>query len=265
MEQLTNILKKIGLTQTESALYMAGLQYPSLGVNELEKQTGIKRTTIYHALDTLMQKGLVAKVGTEFKTRFSMTKPENIKLLIDKEIAQLKSKKQDLDEIIPLLNQKRRLYESDIRVSHYEGIEGIKLIVEEALYCKSHHWDIIAPTQNFFSEFDKEYAKYYLQTRKENRVTTRSLWEYSLSEQSRALTPEEIRERSPRYLPKVMHGKFNSVIIIFDDKVAFITSLKELSGILVQSHDIHTTISAVFEGLWSASQDYTEKIKKILQ
>ena len=264
MEKINSILNEIGLTETEAKIYLAGLQYPSLGVNELEKQTRVKRTTIYHALATLMQKGLAAKVGTEFKTRFSMTKPENIKLLLDNEIAQLKNKRRDLEEIIPLLNQKVKLPESGIRVLHYEGIEGIKLVVEEALYCKSRHWDIIAPVKNFFSEFDKQYADYYLQTREERSITARSLWEQDFIPR-RSLAPSEIKKRSPRYLPEVMHGKFQSVIIIFDDKVAFISSLKELSAILIQSKEIHDTSLAMFEGLWSVSQEYGKETKKIHQ
>jgi len=252
MEKINSILKKIGLTETESKIYLAGLEYSSIGVNELEKQTRIKRTTIYHALKTLMQKGLTSKVGTELRMKFSMVKPEGMKFMLDKEIEQLKSKKQDLEEILPLLDQKTKLSESDVRISHFEGIDGIKLIVEEALYCKSHHWDIIAPAKNFFSEFDKDYARYYLQTRKERRIIARSLWEHDYGR--RKPTPEEMKERNPRYLPEIMNGRFRSVIIIFDDKVAMITSLKELSGVLIQSQDIHRTFSAIFDGLWSVSK-----------
>ena len=166
----------------------------------------------------------------------------------------MENRKNDLDKIIPLLQQKTKINESDVRISHYEGIEGIKLVVEEALYCKSRKWDILAPTKNFFSEFDAEYARYYLTTRKNRGITSRSLWE--VNPNRKTLGPDDIKERNPRYLPTEMHGKFNSVIIIFDDKVAYISSLKEMSAILIQSHDIHSTMSAIFEGLWVSSKEH---------
>jgi HTH-type transcriptional regulator, sugar sensing transcriptional regulator len=260
MQEITNILAKLGLTETESAIYLTGLGYSAIGVSELEKQTRIKRTTIYHALNTLMQKGLVSKKGVEGRLIFSMTHPENIKRLLDNEINLIENRKKELDEIIPLLVAQKNQKSSEIKVMHYEGIQGIKLVVEEALYCKSKHWDIIAPEKNFFSEFDEEYADYYLKTRKENCVTARTLWEYNLPK--RILTSEDIRERCPRYIPEIMHGKFKSVIIIFDDKVAIISSLKELSAILIQSKEVHDSMLAMFEGIWQNSKEYEELVKK---
>ncbi len=257
MEKVKNILKSIGLTETEIDIYLMGLSYSAIGVSELEKQTRIKRTTIYHALNTLMQKGLAAKKESVGRLIFSMTKPENIKRLIDKEIKLLQNQSEELNNIIPILNQRLEQQGTDVKVSHYEGIEGIKLVIEEALYSKNRHWDIIAPVKNFFSEFSKDYAKYFLETRKQRNITSRSLWEYDVSR--RVLTREEIKQRKPRYLPDVMHGKFRSVIIIFDDKVAFISSLKELSAILIQSEEIQTTMSALFEGLWINSKEYKVK------
>lgn len=250
MSQIKNILHKLGLTDTEIEIYLSGLAYDKIGVKELEKTTRINRTTIYHALDTLLQKGLVSKreSGTGAKLLFSMTEPENIKKFLDREIKLLQEKKLEVDSIIPLLLDRTGQKAEDFKVSHFEGIEGIKLVVEEALYCRSREWSIIAPKINFFSQFDRTYARYYLKTRKENRIKARSLWEYSPD--SRALTSEELRDREPRYLPKNLRGQFQSVIIIFDDKVAFISSLKNLSAILIQSREIQETMTALFSGLW---------------
>jgi sugar-specific transcriptional regulator TrmB len=260
MDKIKSILKQIGLTSTETDIYLAGLNYLAIGVSEIEKQTKIKRTTIYHAINTLMQKGLVAKKGTGNRLMFSMTKPDNISRLINKDIELLQEKQKELKELLPLLNQRIAKQDSGLQVSHYEGIEGVKLVIEEALYCKSRHWDILAPTKNFFSDFDKNYAKYFIQTRKQRGITARSLWEYDFSR--RALTPEELNERQPRFLPKAVQGKFKSVIILFDDKVALISSVDELSAILIQSSEIYNTMLIMFEGLWSSSEKYTE-IKKV--
>jgi sugar-specific transcriptional regulator TrmB len=251
MKQTTALLKKLGLTDTEIKIYLTGLGYSSTGVSELVKQTRINRTTIYHALDTLMQKGLVAKKNIGIKQVFSMTDPTNIKNLIDEKISLLKEQKKELDTLVPLLQKELLPQDNQMKVSHYEGIEGIKLVVEDALYCKSKNWDIIAPVKNFFSEFDKDYAKYFVQTRKQRSLTSRSLWETSPSHKD--LSPEVLKERNPRILPSVMHGKFKSVICLYDDKVLVISSLKELSAVLIQSKEMNETMSAIYEGLWLAS------------
>lgn len=254
MEQIKTILKNIGLTATETAIYLAGLDFPSIGVKELEKITGIKRTTIYHALDTLMQKGLAANKGTATRLAFIMTNPKDIKKIIISQIHILENQQKELDEILPLLQPKNSKQMARSNILHYEGISGIKLVVEQALYCKSRHWDIIAPNKNFFSEFDKKYADYFIQTRQDRQITARSLWESNPGR--RALSPEEIKDRNPRYLPQVMEGHFKSVMIIFDDKVAIISSLQELSAIIIQSPETHDLFKAMFEGLWLGSKEY---------
>ncbi|NTW13782.1 MAG: hypothetical protein HGA31_01995, partial [Candidatus Moranbacteria bacterium] len=81
---------------------------------------------------------------------------------------------------------------------------------------------------------------------------TRSLWEFTPDR--RALTVKELRDRDPRYLPEVMNGKFRSVIIIFDDKVAFVSSLNTLSAVLIHSDEIRQTMTALFDGLWTLSK-----------
>ncbi|MFA5986454.1 MAG: helix-turn-helix domain-containing protein [Parcubacteria group bacterium] len=255
MSQIKNILHEMGLTDTEIDIYLVGLSYETISVKELEKTTRINRTTIYHALDTLTQKGLVSKreSGTGAKLLFTMTSPENIKKFLDREIKLLQEKKKEVDTIIPLLMDRSKQKEEDFTVSHFEGSEGIKLVVEEALYCRSREWSIIAPKKNFFSEFDSNYARYYIKTRKENRIKARSLWEHTPDAQ--ALTLEDVHDRNPRYLPKIMHGKFQSVIIIFDDKVAFISSMKNISAVLIHSREIHETMAAMFSGLWVNAED----------
>ncbi|MFC1640561.1 TrmB family transcriptional regulator [Patescibacteria group bacterium] len=252
-ENILESLQNIGLTDTEATIYLEGLMYPSVSARELEKQTAIKRTTVYHALNTLSAKGLVSRKGTEAKMRFMMSRPENIKRLIEKKMETLKDQSSELDSLIPLLATQKE-DEANFHVAHYEGIEGIKLVVEEALYCKSDHWDIIAPSKNFFSEFDKKYAVYYIKARKQRGITARTLWELDVNR--RALTPEEIKQRQPRVLPKVMHGKFKSVMILFDDKIALISSIKELSAVLITNQEMHDTLLAMFEGLWASSEEY---------
>lgn len=256
MEKINSALKNIGLTDTETKIYLTGLNFTSIGVRELERQTRIKRTTIYHAINTLMSKGLVAKKEMGSKLLFSMTNPQNIDRLIETKISNLKKQQDSFANLIPLLEGRQKKQSQDIVVSHYEGIEGIKLVVEEALYCKSKHWDIISPEKNFFSEFDKEYAQYYVQTRIKKNITARSLWEKEANK--RALSKNEIKNRQPRYLPEIMVGKFNSVIILFDDKTAFISSMNELTAVLIQSQDMHDMQTAMFEGLWINSRKYEE-------
>lgn len=254
MAQVDALLAAVGLTDTETAIYQAGLGFPSISVQELVKQTRIKRPTIYHALETLMQKGLVAKRGTGSRLQFVMSPPERLRHLVDQKIAALEKQKTALDAVLPLL-AKRGVAADRVQASQFDGVEGVKAVVEEAIYCRERHWDILAPRKNFFYDFDKAYAEYFLSARRARGITSRSLWEEDPNR--RVLSPEEIKQRQPRVLPKSMHGRFQDVVILFDDKVAIISSLETSSAILIQSKEVHATMLAVFEALYDISKPWS--------
>jgi sugar-specific transcriptional regulator TrmB len=257
MPKIAEALKDFGLTETETKIYLAGLENFALGVKELTHLTRINRPTIYHAIETLMQKGLVSKKSNGNKLIFTMTAPERIENLLDEKMQKLEKQKADLKQLLPLLKSTTVKDPSKFIVSHYEGIEGVKLVIDDALYCKNKKWDIIAPIKNFFSEFDRDYARYFIQMRRDHDITSRSLWEYKASQKN--LTPPEIAERNPRILPAVMHGRFKTVICLYDDKVLYISSLQELAAVLIQSEELHDTMQAVFDGLWVKSSPIKPK------
>ena len=264
MTHLQELLRQIGLTEREAKIYLTGLSYPSVDANEIAKQTQIKRPTVYHALETLIQKGLASKKTSGAKRQFVMTSPEMIRTFLDQKMQALEKQQHLLKELVPLLQQRQQQTDAEkIQVTQYDGIEGIKMVVDEALYCKSHHWDIIAPRKNFFSDFDKAYADYYLETRKRRKIESRSLWEKVKGKKRRPggkiVSATTAKERNPRFLPEVMHDKFKSVIILFDDKIALISSYETLSAILIQSKEMHETMSTMFEGLWSVSEKHQPK------
>ena len=259
MKQFEEELKKLGLTKTEASIYLTSLGYEAVSVAELVKLTALKRPTIYHALETLETKGLAGKKKESGgHLRFVMSPPEAVKKLVTQQIENLNLQHEVLDQLIPLLAQhKNRKKEEKFSVSHYQGLKGIKMVIDIALYCKSHHWDIIAPENNFFSHLNYDYIQYYLDTRRRWDVTSRSLWEKN--PQRRILTAQEIRLRQPRFMPKTMHGKLKSVLIIFDDKVAIISSYENLSAILITSQEIKDMFSIIFETIWSVAEPYFTK------
>jgi sugar-specific transcriptional regulator TrmB len=252
-QPLINQLAHLGLSPTEATIYVAGLSKSVIDVQALVKATSIKRPTIYHALETLSEKGLVGKQTNFGKTKYIMSPPRQLEMLVQKEANQVVRNQLLLQTLVPRLTNLSSSSEQ-IVTAQYDGIEGIKFVIDTALYAKKRQWDIIAPPSNFLSETSPEYARYYLETRKKRGITSRSLWEKK--EGGRKLTPEELKERHPRFLPKVMRGQFQSLIIIFDDKVAIISSLKNASAILITSQEINKTFKTMFEGLWHSSEPY---------
>lgn len=255
MTTVDEYLRELGLSKSEAAIYVAGIAYSRpVGVQELQKRTSMKRPTIYHAVHQLETRGLVSKTMALNRTLYSFAPPIELERMVQ---AEIRTAKQKLRTVSLLARELAEVTgdAASTSVRHYEGIEGIKAVVEMALYCRKPEWRIIAPVENFFSEFDEAYARYYVQTRKRHGITSKTLWEKP-KVQGRPLTPEEIAEREPRYLPESMQGAFKTTTILFDNKVALITSLNEQSAVLIESAELSQTYGAMFEGLWAGSTPY---------
>jgi HTH-type transcriptional regulator, sugar sensing transcriptional regulator len=244
-------LTSLGLTTTEATLYLSGLQSPLLTIKDLSSRTKIKRPTVYHAIDTLSEKGLVSSKKGGRSTYFTMSPLDHLNGLITSARSKIDKDASTLEILISSLQQKHPASPTTT-ITHYHGIEEMKMVIDIALHCRSKKWSIIAPYKNFLREYDREYAEKYLRSRSFYNITSRTLWEFHTS--GRELTPEEVREREPRFMPPSMQGKFTSMVILFDDKVALFSPLKERSVVLITSPEIHSLFSALFETIWEISE-----------
>lgn len=259
MNKAISQLEVLGLGKTEAALYVAGLSYGhGVGVNELQKKTGLKRPTIYHNLNLLVSRGLVAKVSSLNRTLYTFSGPEQLERMVASEVREAKAKTRVLAQVLKQLEGLNSTDDSMV-VRHFEGLQGVKTVVDMALFCQRPEWLILAPRDNFFRQFDERYARYYLLTRKRHGIKSRTLWE-NPGPESRRLTKQEIAARNPRFLPKTMHGQFTSTLILFDNKIAIISSLEEESAILIESNELNGFFTALFETLWQVSTPYEQAI-----
>lgn len=255
MSSLLESLVATGMTTTDAKVYATGLAHDSITLQELARITKIKRPTLYHALQRLMEKGLVAERKTSNRSSFTMSPPETMYALLEREKDIVDDRMKALNTFMSSLQHQRGVGKGEsVNIVHYHGIQEMKMVMDIAFYCKSKRWDVIAPFHNFLRDYDREYAEKYLRARKTHKIISRVLWERSAA--ARKLPPDEIKERNPRYMPASMHGKFQSMIMLFDDKVAIFSSLKTLSAILITSKEIHAMFLAMYEVIWDASEEY---------
>ncbi len=256
MSSIERVLESMGLTETEANIYLAGLPHAFVTLPQLAKLTSIKRPTLYHALQTLLEKGLVSeRKEANGRSQFAMSSPESFRALVEQQSQEVASRMKMLNTLLPdLAKRQNASKEEEVSVVQYHGIQGMKMAIDIACYCRSKKWDIIAPYQNFLRDYDSAYAQHYLRARKAHRITSRTLWE--LTPETRPMTPGEIRERNPRLMPKTMQGKFKSMIILFDDKVAVFSSYQKLSAIIISSKEIQDMYRAMFDTLWEISKPF---------
>lgn len=256
MPSLLESLVAMGLTETEAKIYVTGLAHSSVTLQELARQTAIKRPTLYHALRRLMERGLVAerKTGGN-KSSFTMAPPETMFAMLERQRETIDEQTKALTAVLSSLQRGKGFAKGeDASIVHYHGAQEMKMVMDIAFYCKSKRWSVIAPYKNFVRDSGPEYGQKYLRARKNHKIVSRVLLERVPG--ARKMSPLEMKERNPRYMPASMHGKFQSMIMLFDDKVALFSSYESLSAILITSKELHAMFLAMYDALWEAGEKY---------
>ena len=94
-----DILQELGLSITESKVYLALLDLGSGLAGEITKKSQINRTNVYDALERLIEKGLVSYVVSANRKIFEPVNPERLKEILEE-------KEENLKKILPELQLK---------------------------------------------------------------------------------------------------------------------------------------------------------------
>lgn len=132
-KQLTDVLYGLGLSEAESATYLALLNMEAASIRKIAAATGINRGTTYEALKRLNGLGLASVRNYNNRERYMAESPEKLLDII-------RDKRRDLLEIaanakvaIPKLLARRASSDGQPLVRYYENDEGVVTILKDVL------------------------------------------------------------------------------------------------------------------------------------
>ena len=245
---LDETLKQIGLSDKESKVYLSCLQLGKATVLNIAKKADLKRPNTYLVLDGLIKKNLTSSIIEGKKTYYIAENPSKL-------IYMIRVKESLLNNILPNLNAVYNTSENKPNIRYYEGLNGLKNIWEETLEIKSKEMFWISPVKDIFETVGKEYLEKYIERRTEKgirikslRVSFREEEDYKYKEKKTfAKTLRDIR-----FVPKEFNIK--TTIIIYDDKVAVISSAGEGFGVVIESKEFSNTMKILYDLLWKSSK-----------
>ncbi len=258
-KDISLLLEKLGLSESEITLYLALHKYGALTAQEVGKLTHIKRPTVYYALRQLIDRGLAHKNGSVGIERFQSESADKIITLIDIRRRELDALEQEAKGLMKDFSQLQEATYSGLpAVSFYEGDEAVKQVVSETIYCRDRHIDSLAPSDNFFWQIGQQFSARYIADRVAHNITTRNLWEKPLEPEIMLRSYKGLSE--VRILPTSMINKFKSTMFLYDDKVLYISSRESGYALLVKSKEHHNLIKSLYDTLWDISQKVESKI-----
>ena len=135
---INEILKELGLSDKEIKIYLTLLKLGQSTVNLIAKKANLNRVTCYDVLKYLQEKGLVSYVIKSGVKYYESAEPR--KLLGD-----LQEKQAKLKSILPELEALKQSVNEKPSIEVYEGVKGLKTIIEDILKENKESWFIADP------------------------------------------------------------------------------------------------------------------------
>lgn len=232
-------LEKLGLSKKEAAVYLASLQLGDGNLSEIAKAAQIPRTSCYNIVKSLISMGLLNTFKMGAKYHYKAENPD--KLLIS-----LREQESALQEIMPRLKSKYREIGGRPAIYFYEGVEGIRIILEDIL---AKQYPLLAITSiddavsvlgDDFTDFIERRHQKHLRVK---LITHRS--ERALELKKR----DESELRQTKFLPS--NSQFKTASFIYGDRVAMIDfQSKQPLGLIIEDQNIAETQRMLFETIW---------------
>lgn len=259
MKTLLNYLKELELTDLEATLYIMLLQTGPISVRALTEKIGMKRTTAYQHIESLITKGLIMKLVKGSQSLIAPTDPkEGLETLIEKKLESAKIIQEQFPSMTDLItsafHQNKDIDQAEIRF--YKGKYGISKIYQEAfkgsefrLYVNLAELERLLFPNDFgmdYSMFERAIAKNAELKISEIIVNDpKALGKFNLNETA----------QTGKYQYKYMTKKIrleSPGILMYDNNVAIISSKGELNSIIVHNKDYYTYSKDLFDFIWES-------------
>lgn len=245
------ILKQIGLTDDEIALYETLLQTGAIKASKLAQKTPFKRVLVYKLLNDLVELGLVEKdEESATVTLFKPTHPSALKELVNKRQEQLQAVEESLHQTLPRIIADFNLVSGKPGIRFFEGVVGLSNIYDDIL-------ETLVDGENFYlvrSAYEPVYKDTavpiindFIKKRVKRRISVTALTPSDAAPGGR-FPKREDDEKVLYNRTWIQKERYSAPveIDIYGNKIAFLSFGKELIGVIIESAQIALALKQLF-------------------
>jgi sugar-specific transcriptional regulator TrmB len=133
-----------GLSEKEARVYLALLELGPVTAQDVASHSGVNRTTIYLAIESLKKHGLVSGYEKDGRSMFTAESPKRLADLIGEEVRIAEEKQRLVSTFIPELLAMHRMERGKPVVRYFEGEEGIQSLRATLAETRTKQFDTFA-------------------------------------------------------------------------------------------------------------------------
>lgn len=233
-------LKEIGLTNNEIEVYLYLLKEGAKQVTHLSKTLKLNRSSVYEALDKLTNKGLIDFNIASNSRIYQAQAPDKLDNFI-------KEKQEQLNSIMPNLQQLFSLNEEESSIATYKTLKGIKNIYQDIATSKKDHYVFGSEAQ--FHNRLPYYRELFVKIIKKNHVIVKIIRNIK----TRVPKKEIFKEYQVRYIEEEYSSNMNT--IIYGDKVAIIIWKEVPEGVIIKNKGLAKSYLNYFKFMWKNAEE----------
>jgi sugar-specific transcriptional regulator TrmB len=247
-------LEDFGLTTREEKVFLALVQFGMNDVSVIAKKAGVPRTSCYHLLARLVERGFVIEVEESKVNKFVAQKPEILLQLAEKRAEQSSRHVAAMQRALPMLQALASPHRQQPRLRYFEGKVGIETAYEETL--RSSETIRAYASVNDIQGLMPHYFPRYYQRRREKGIAIRAI--FPDTAEARILQQRDAEEARTSLLVPADTFDFSPEINIFDAKVIVISPPEEFA-VIIESPEIAEAQKRIFELAWLGAQSLSTR------
>ncbi len=255
--QLERELIEFGLSEKAAKVYLASLELGPSAVQEIAKKADINRPTCYVMIEDLTEKGLMSSFEKGKRRYFTAENPDHFLNIIRENRREIEKKEERIKNILGDLRALKAFSASSPNVSYYEGLEGINALREDVIRSKSKTIYELVPVDDVRKFIPEEPAPDDSRKIIREKVSVKSLY-YS---KKGAIYPEKDGISQRRFVPVELFP-ISCEVVIYGNKVAFLSYSGKPTGFLVDNQYVADTMKMMFQALWEAVKLMNKKTKR---
>lgn len=244
------VLQQAGLTKDQASLYMALLSKGSLTARAATQEAKVSRTLGYAVLKQLEEQGLVRKTENPGEVaRFSPTHPAILQERIEANAKAAERAAITLKSALPDLSSLYNLVTGRPGIRFYEGLEGIKEVLNDTLSAKEsiYTYADLEMIEKHIGDINRDYAR----TRDKLRIKKKAL--LLDTQENRFLLEGYHTQVTDVKLIKAEAVPFKTVMQIYDGKISYFTlGVEQLVGVIIADPHIYEMHKTLFNVLWDS-------------
>ncbi len=240
---IQELLENLGLSQAESAIYLAGLELGKSLPKHLAEKAKVNRSVLYKLLPNLLKQGLIAETILGKRRYLIAEDPENLLNKKQSEIDQLET-------IIPELRLLLTTASNKPKIIFYEGMEGIKKLYFDNLKEQKPILEFVSLKQ-IHPEIEFHSSNYYIPQRIKRKIPIKILVSGQARSNRIKLTTDTYALREVKLLDENLYP-IPLDCYIYGDNLSFALYRKDSEpiGVIIRSKEITTTMRSLFNLIW---------------